>query len=394
MPMRRRRSPSSSGSKTSLADATRRWPALDITLRAAHVSTRDAARSPASARVPEGDAPETGPPGSEGWVEVEGLLLAFLDDHSPTAITAPPGGEEGWLVTASQQATPAWLPGPGPEPATVAASASPSPPRIGADAPVPRAWRVFFASAEARDGARAALVASAWGVRVDLTTVDVEDEGWAERSQAALRAVQVGRLIIAPPWDVPTAVAHGEADADADAAAPLLVIIEPSMGFGTGHHQSTRLCLHALQAIDLAGRRVLDLGTGSGVLAIAAAMLGADSVLALDDDRDAVDAARGNVRLNGMDARVSVQQADLTAIEPPRADVVLANLTGALLMRHAASIVRHLTPGGLIVLSGFTDDERFAVAHAFRDLRLLRDDREDGWLGLTLQQPEPSRTHH
>jgi len=93
-----------------------------------------------------------------------------------------------------------------------------------------------------------------------------------------------------------------------------------------------------------------------------------------------------------MEARVTVQQADLTAIEPPRADVVLANLTGALLMRHAASIVRHLTPGGLIILSGFTEDERFAVAHAFRDLRLLRDDREDGWLGLTLQQPELPHT--
>jgi ribosomal protein L11 methylase PrmA len=347
-----------------LADPARRWHALDITLRAAQTSDAD----------------------------IEGHLLAFLDDHAPTAVTAPPGGEEGWLVTASQHATPAWLPGPG----DTARAAS------------PRAWRVFFASADARDGAGAALAASEWAARVDLAAVEVEDKGWAERSQAALRAVQVGRLIIAPPWDADGAprviaddetLAAGGADASAageresDAAAPLVVIIEPSMGFGTGHHQSTRLCLRALQAIDLAGRRVLDLGTGSGVLAIAAAMLGAVAVLALDDDQDAVGAARDNVRLNRMDACVTVQQGDLRAMAPYHADVVLANLTGALLMRHVDAIVRHITPGGLIVLSGFTDDERFAVAHAFRDLRLVRDEREDGWLGLTLTRSQAPPVH-
>jgi ribosomal protein L11 methyltransferase len=324
------------------SDPMRRWPALDITLRTA-ASGRDVAD-----------------------VDIEGLLLAFLDDHSPTAITAPPGGEAGWLVIASPDATPAWLHGPEPVPA---ADAPPGLPHM------PRAWRVFFASTAGRDGALAALASSEWAGRIDVVAVDVEDEGWAERSQASLRAVQVGRLIIAPPWDA----------VPAGAAPPQQVIIEPSMGFGTGHHQSTRLCLQALQAIQLAGRRVLDLGTGSGVLAIAAAVLGADSVLALDDDPDAVDAARENVRLNGLGARVSVKHADLKVTEPHVADVVLANLTGALLMRYAASIVRHLAPGGLLIVSGFTEDERFAVGHAFRELHLVRDDREDGWVGLTLR---------
>jgi len=193
--------------------------------------------------------------------------------------------------------------------------------------------------------------------------------------------VQVGDLIIAPPWD---------ADADAaKAATARLVIIEPSMGFGTGHHQSTRLCLRALQALDLSGSRVLDLGTGSGVLAIAAAVLGAPAVLGLDDDRDAVDAARENVRLNRVEDRVRIEQIDLAAMAAHEADVVLANLTGALLRRHAASIVRHIKPGGSIIVSGFTEDERFAVSHAFEELRLRRerDDREDGWVGLTLRAP-------
>jgi ribosomal protein L11 methyltransferase len=225
---------------------------------------------------------------------------------------------------------------------------------------------------------------------VDAGVVDVEDEGWAERSQAELTAIEVGGMIVAPPWDLP----QGDA-----AAGRLLIVIEPSMGFGTGHHQTTRLCLRALQEADLHGKRVLDLGTGSGVLAIAAAKLGAASVLGVDDDPDAIDAARKNVTLNGLgpdaagsdapgDAPVSVriERADIkTAVTEP-ADVVLANLTGALLVRFAEGVMRHAAPGGLLILSGFTEDERFSVGHAFRALDIVRDDREDGWIGLTLRR--------
>jgi ribosomal protein L11 methyltransferase len=324
-----------------LVDPTRRWHALDIVLRAAETHASDAELA-----------------------EQEGLLLAFLDDYGPTAITAPPGGEDGWLVTASADVTPAWL---------VAQDGDDDP----QTPPAPRAWRVFFPSPEARTIARTALAASDWGTRIDLADVDVPDEGWAERSQAALKAVQVGHLIIAPPWDFPTA-----------AADVSVVVIEPSMGFGTGHHESTRLCLQALQAIELAGRRVLDIGTGSGVLAIAAGVLGAESVLGLDDDRDAVEAAWENVRLNHVEARVRMQQADLARMEPQAADVVLANLTGAILRRYASVITSCLTERGLLIVSGFTRDEQLAVTHEIsqaRPLELLREDREDGWISLTFK---------
>jgi ribosomal protein L11 methyltransferase len=252
-----------------------------------------------------------------------------------------------------------------------------------------RAWRVFFATPEIRDKAGAALAASDWHARVEASAVDVEDEGWAERSQAELAAIEVGDMIVAPPWDLP----QGDA-----AAGRMLIVIEPSMGFGTGHHQTTRLCLRALQGLDLRGKRVLDLGTGSGVLAIAAAKLGAQTVLGVDDDPDAVDAARKNVTLNGLTlqavsgsasaaeaATVGIERADIkTAVTEP-ADVVLANLTGALLVRFAEGVVRHAAPGGLLILSGFTEDERYAVKHAFRTLELLHDDCEDGWISLTFR---------
>jgi ribosomal protein L11 methyltransferase len=270
---------------------------------------------------------------------LEGFLTAFLYDYSPTAMvdtsSAQPDGR--------------------------------------------RAWRVFFSTPDERDVARAALAASEWHERVDTGVVDVEDEGWAEKSQAELTAIEVGNMIVAPPWDLP----RGD-----EASGRMLIVIEPSMGFGTGHHQTTRLCLRALQDAGVRGKRVLDLGTGSGVLAIAAAKLGAAAVLGVDDDPDAVDAARKNVTLNGLGAPVlRIERADIKTSDAETADVVVANLTGALLVRFADGVMRHATPDGLLILSGFTEDERFSVGHAFRALEVVRDDREDGWIGLTLRRP-------
>ena len=124
------------------------------------------------------------------------------------------------------------------------------------------------------------------------------------------------------------------------------------MGFGTGHHATTRLCLAALQQLDLRGRTVIDVGTGSGVLAIAASLLGAANVIGIDDDADAVSAARENLALNPR-ARVTLQVGDLRHAAPANADLVLANLTGALLVT-AADRLRQLTDsGGRLILSGF-----------------------------------------
>jgi ribosomal protein L11 methyltransferase len=325
-----------------LADsAVRVWPALDIIFR----SEQAAPSLESSAERPEGEHWAPAMPDLRALREdhLEGFLTAFLFDYSPTAMvdtsdTRPDNR---------------------------------------------RAWRVFFTTADARDVARAALTGSEWHERVDVGVIDVEDEGWAEKSQAELTAIEIGDMIVAPPWDLP----RGEA-----AAGRMLIVIEPSMGFGTGHHQTTRLCLRALKEAGVRGKRVLDLGTGSGVLAIAAAKLGASSVLGVDDDPDAVDAARKNVTLNGLgpDAGapiVRIERADIRTAATEPAEIVLANLTGALLVRFAEGVMRLAAPGGLLILSGFTEDERFSVGHAFQALDIVRDDREDGWIGLTLRHP-------
>jgi ribosomal protein L11 methyltransferase len=241
-------------------------------------------------------------------------------------------------------------------------------------------WRVFFPTPGQRDRARAAL-ASAFGDRLlALSAVDVEDDGWARRSQASLEAVHVGRITVAPPWDVrlpdpDSAVPHPEFGVRS--ADRILIIIEPSMGFGTGHHATTRLCLELMQQIDFGGTRVIDVGTGSGVLALAAWRLGAASVTAVDYDPDALQNARDNIARNGARESIQVVQSDLSAVTADAADVVLANLTAAVLQRHV-SVLRELAGQGTLVVSGFSPDELEDIACAF-GLAPRVTAREDEW---------------
>jgi len=145
-------------------------------------------------------------------------------------------------------------------------------------------WRVFFKTPDTRDGAARALTADFAGRLTSVSPADVPDDGWAARSQAKLGAVRIEQIVVAPPWET-SAAKRGE----------ILVVIEPSMGFGTGHHATTRLCLQLLQNVTVKGRRVIDVGTGSGVLAIAASTLGAATTVAVDCDPDALENARENI---------------------------------------------------------------------------------------------------
>lgn len=240
-------------------------------------------------------------------------------------------------------------------------------------------WRVFFRSTSDRDAAAAALARD-----FQVEPLEIADEDWARRSQENLRSIAVGEIVIAPPWDIPKV----RGQRPEVGKGPMVIVIEPSTGFGTGHHATTRLCLRALQRIDLAGKTVIDVGTGSGVLAIAAALRGATRVVGIDNDPDALEAARANVERNR--ARVELRLGDLEELSLARADVVIANLTGAMLRRTVARLAA-LAPAGVLIVSGFLVEEAADVESAFAPLTLSHSRAdEDGWAAIVLRMRSAS----
>lgn len=252
------------------------------------------------------------------------------------------------------------------------------------DVASPTQWIAHFVDAASRDSAGQAIhrIREFHDLRLERTEFD--DEDWARRTQADLPAIRIGRIVVAPPWDV-----------QPEAPGTMVVIIEPSRGFGTGHHQSTRLALTLLQDRDLAGTTTIDVGTGSGVLAIAAARLGAASSVAIDVDPDAIDNARENVERNGVSGVVDVQAGDLAHTDLGPADVVTANLTGSLLTRYAWELSRLVKPGGVLIAAGFTVEEFERVKDGFAPtLAIVASAEEEGWAGFALtsnsQRPTPN----
>lgn len=258
----------------------------------------------------------------------------------------------------------------------------------------PSVWTAHFASASARDEASAQIAADQEFAAIERQSIEVEDEDWARRTQADLPAITIGRVTVAPPWDLP---AFAKATAGKPLPGPqphpaprtphpdIVVMIEPSRGFGTGHHQSTRLCIVLLQARDLQGKSAVDVGTGSGVLAITAAKLGASRVVAFDSDPDAVENALENIAANGVARTVEARVDDLTTTPQPPADLVIANLTGTLLSQHAADLARLVRPGGSLIVSGFNIDERDRVTEALTPLFAITETaEEDDWHAFVL----------
>jgi len=184
---------------------------------------------------------------------------------------------------------------------------------------------------------------------------EVPEVDWVARFRESFHAFRAGRFLVAPPWGLPT-----------DAASRDVLVVDPGRAFGTGTHETTRLCLAVLE--DLAGRRplgrTLDLGAGTGLLAVAAARLGAAPVVASDLDPEATSSSRHHARLN--DAPLHVVRADgARGLRPGTFDLVLANLMALLLVDRAAEIRALLAPGGALVLSGLLVEDVPYVRDAF-----------------------------
>ena len=219
------------------------------------------------------------------------------------------------------------------------------------------------------------LRAAAGAALVDVSTSEVPDD-WAERWKAFHRPVDVSwrfrRLRVRPPWEAPLE------------GAGLDLVIDPGQAFGTGAHHTTRLCLQLLLEREPAGA-LADWGCGSGVLAIAAARLGWDPVLACDWEAASVAATRENAALNAA-PEVAVERADLRKAPGPWAPTVVANLVRPLLLEVAALMTR---PPAVLIASGLLREEADEVAAAFARHGLREADRRHGgeWSALLLTGP-------
>ncbi|HSC71897.1 MAG TPA: 50S ribosomal protein L11 methyltransferase [Candidatus Methylomirabilis sp.] len=215
---------------------------------------------------------------------------------------------------------------------------------------------------------------------IQVRELPIEDWGGAWKQH--FQPLPVGRrLLIAPPWE------RGPFPSDR-----LVLCIEPAMAFGTGHHATTRMCLETLEEV-LAnwspndGPSVLDMGTGTGILAIAAARLGARRVIALDSDPEATDAAQRNLVLNRLESLVDVRQGGLEVLETgSQFNLIVANLDTKTLSPLFGALRGQIASQGRLIASGIPveDEERVTTAARADRLRVISRRAEDGWLCLTL----------
>lgn len=206
----------------------------------------------------------------------------------------------------------------------------------------------------------------------------IEDSGWTHAWKNHFKPLAVGkRLWITPTWDQ-TPPPEGA----------VVVALDPGMAFGSGLHPSTQMCLVVLEEHLRGGERVVDVGTGSGILSIAAAKLGAASVLAVDNDPVAVAVAKENVDHNHVADRISVRPGNLLDGVEGRADLILANLIADILLDFLPAVPDSLNSSGVLAASGIIDDRLFevaAVAHS-AGLRTLEVKRDAEWRCLVLTQ--------
>jgi ribosomal protein L11 methyltransferase len=227
---------------------------------------------------------------------------------------------------------------------------------------------------------RAVLKDSGLPHEISFDYLFISERDWNESWKKRFLPIEVGEnLLIVPPWDERVTMRTK-------------LVIDPGMAFGTGHHETTMRCLSIMEkyAGNLRGSfaqdRFLDVGTGTGILAIAAAKLGFREVVGVDTDPLAVDAATRNAVLNDL-TNVTVREGEITAIEDA-ADMIAANLMSEILIRIAPEIARRLNPSGVAILSGMLtgQEDDVIIAMEKEGLTVIERYRDDRWVSLVFSQ--------
>ena len=207
----------------------------------------------------------------------------------------------------------------------------------------------------------------------------VMDQDWSAAWKARWTTQRMTpRLWVVPSWEPMPPLAPGEAG----------IRMDPGMAFGTGTHATTTGCLTLAEGWLQGGERVLDVGTGTGILAFGALLLGAGSALGVDTERPAVAAAEENAALNGLADRFAVRRGSVDVADGAF-DLVFANLLAPLLVELSKDLAERVAEGGTLIVSGLLDRQEAVVADAFarRGLAVVERVADDGWLALRLERP-------
>jgi ribosomal protein L11 methyltransferase len=235
--------------------------------------------------------------------------------------------------------------------------------------------KALFASEQAATEAATLLLAQDWAQGMHVAAMaEVPEQDWVRLTQSQFAPVTITPTFwIVPSWH------------DAPPAAERVIRLDPGLAFGTGTHPTTHMCLRWIARQACAWPRVLDYGCGSGILAIGAALFGAQSIDAVDIDPAAVTSTQANALANGVTLRAGLPQAVQAAPQPY--DLVLANILAKPLTLLAPLLCGHVAPGGHLVLAGILERQADELREAYAPwLTLAVADREDGWILMTAQR--------
>ncbi len=219
--------------------------------------------------------------------------------------------------------------------------------------------------------------------RLYLEIDDVDDAAWKDKWKEHYKATKISdSFVVKPTWQN-----ISEKELQNEFANCKIIEMDPGMAFGTGTHETTSMCIRLMEDYGCEGKTILDVGTGSGILAIAAAKLGAIEILGVDIDRDAVKVAEENIKINGNSGEAKAVYGDLTKGIDIKVDVVVGNLISSLVIFLSESVKKHMKEGGIFIASGILIEQKDDVVEKLWERGLILDNYvEDGeWCAIAVK---------
>jgi ribosomal protein L11 methyltransferase len=244
-------------------------------------------------------------------------------------------------------------------------------------------WRVYF-NAELLPDNVAEMISALKKLNPkfnekDLTISEVSNRNWNEEWRKYFKPIEPANEIwIRPPWEELPKAAKG-----------IEIVIDPQMAFGTGHHETTALVIRLMKGISLRGVTVLDIGTGSGILAILASKLGAGSIVAIDNDSDAIANTKRNTELNRIN-NIEIKNVPFESMRQSQFQIILANINREVLSSSISRIKGFLANGGRLIVSGVLREEAADIESLFKSegLSFLKQENLNDWAAIIWEKPE------